>query len=156
MEPVESIIMRDNVVVVTIDRLPNVAGTMAKVFRTLADEGINVDMISSLLPAASEIGVSFSTEGDELTKLMGVSRKVQSIFPGAAVHINSGNAKLVLGGYMAETAGVGARAFACLGAAEIEIRLITTSENEISIVVNEGNADAAAEALAKEFGCGQV
>ena len=155
MEPVERIIMRDNVVVVTIDRLPNVAGTMAKVFRVLADEGINVDMISSLLPASSEIGVSFSTEGDELTRLMGVSRKVQSIFPGAAVHINSGNAKLVLGGYMAETAGVGARAFACLGAAEIEIRLITTSENEISLVVNEGNADAAAEALAKEFGCGR-
>ena len=33
MKPVTSITMRDNIVVVTIDRLPNVAGTMAKVFR---------------------------------------------------------------------------------------------------------------------------
>lgn len=56
MEPVERIIMRDNVVVVTIDRLPNVAGTMAKVFRVLADEGINVDMISSLLPLRAKLG----------------------------------------------------------------------------------------------------
>lgn len=155
MKPVTSVTMRDNVVVVTIDQLPNVAGTMAQVFGVLADDGINVDMISSLLPAASEIGVSFSVEGDEVTKLMGVTRKIQKIFPGAAVHVNSGNAKLVLGGHMVETVGVGARAFACLGAAEIEIRLITTSENEISLVVDEGNADTAADALAKEFECGQ-
>lgn len=155
MEPVTKVLLRDNVVVVTIDKLPNVAGTMSKVFRIMADEGINVDMISSLLPAASEVGVSFSTEGGELSHLMGVTHKVQSLFPGAAVHINSGNSKIVLGGHMADTVGVAARAFACLGAAEIEIRLITTSENEISVVVNDGNADSAADALSKEFGCGQ-
>lgn len=152
MESVKSIAVRDNIAVVTIDKLPNTAGTMAKVFCVLADDEINVDMISSLMSASSEIGVSFSTDDSALEKLMGVARKIQSIFPGVAVNVRSGNAKIVLGGEMARFVGVGARAFACLGAAKVEIRLITTSENEISIAVDEGSADLAARALADEFG----
>ena len=143
--------MRDNVIVITIDKLPNKQDTLVNVFRVLAEEKVNVDMISSVAECSHDMGVSFSAVHADMQRLLEALKKVRMIYPCVVTNMCCGNTKIVLCGDMKNEAGVAARVFSCLAENEIEIRLLTTSENEISLAVSEGSADAAHEALEKEF-----
>lgn len=151
MIPVKILPMRDNVVVITIDKLPNKQDTLANVFCALAEEKINIDMISSVAECSREMGVSFSTERVEMPHLIGALKKVRRIYPCVVSNMCCGNTKLVLCGDMKNEVGVAVKVFQCLAESEIDIRLLTTSENEISLVVSEGDADAAHEILKYAF-----
>src|SRR5256885_10142033 len=64
-----------------------------------------------------------------------------------------GVAKLsVVGIGMRSHSGVAARLFDCLGKSGINIQLISTSEIKIAVVVDEGDAERAAQLTHQEFG----
>jgi aspartate kinase len=58
----------------------------------------------------------------------------------------------VVGIGMRSHSGVAARLFECLGRAGINIQLISTSEIKIALVIDEKNAERAAQLTHAEFG----
>jgi aspartate kinase len=71
----------------------------------------------------------------------------------AGLITSGGVAKLsVVGIGMRSHSGVAARLFDCLGKAGINIQLISTSEIKIAVVINEADAERAAQLTHAEFG----
>jgi aspartate kinase len=58
----------------------------------------------------------------------------------------------VVGIGMRSHSGVAARMFECLGRAEINIQLVSTSEIKIAVVIDEKDAERAARLMHTEFG----
>ena len=61
---------------VTIEQVPDRPGIAATVFRALADEGVNVDMIVQNVSSAGATDISFTVPHDELTRTLEVMEKV--------------------------------------------------------------------------------
>jgi len=76
-----------------------------------------------------------------------------------AIRLNttSGVAKLsVVGIGMRSHSGVAARLFKCLGRNGINIQLVSTSEIKIAVIVDEKDAEHAAQLIHAEFGLGRL
>jgi aspartate kinase len=134
--------------------IPESGDVLSGIFRVLALAGGNVDMIS----ATSDKGLSFLTftllDGDAASVVGAVSDYMKErglegweIEPGVPV------AKIsAVGDGMNAATGVAGRVFSALQNRGVEILGISTSEINISILVEGSRADDAVEALAKEFG----
>ena len=69
----------------------------------------------------------------------------------------SGLAKFsVVGIGMRSHSGVAARMFECLGRAGINIQLVSTSEIKIAVIIDEKEAERAAQLIHAEFGLGRL
>ena len=95
--------------------------------------------------------MSFSTDKHSIAHLMMALQRIKTLYKKATTNINGANTKIVLRGDMGREIGIVARAFGCICKNDIDIKLITTSENEISIVVSDGDVDAVCDIYEKEF-----
>ncbi len=95
--------------------------------------------------------MSFSTDKHSIARLMMALQKIKTFYKKATTNINGANTKIVLSGDMGRKTGVVARAFGCICKSDIDIKLITTSENEISVVVSDVDVDAVCDIYEKEF-----
>jgi aspartate kinase len=69
----------------------------------------------------------------------------------------AGMAKLsVVGIGMRSHSGVAARMFECLGKSSINIELVSTSEIKIAVIIDEKDAERAAQLIHAEFGLGRL
>jgi aspartate kinase len=62
----------------------------------------------------------------------------------------------VVGIGMRSHSGVAARMFECLGRAGINIQLVSTSEIKIAVIIDEKEAEHAAQLIHAEFGLGRL
>jgi aspartate kinase len=138
---------------VTIDDVRDEPGVAGRIFSTIANGNINVDMIVQSVSEHGTTDVSFTiheSDLDSATKLLTpVIKEVNS----AGLIAKSGVAKLsVVGIGMRSHSGVAARLFECLGKGGINIQLISTSEIKIAVVIDGQDADRAAQLTHQEFG----
>jgi aspartate kinase len=136
-----------------VKRIPENGDALSGIFRVLALAGANIDMIS----ATSDKGLSFLTftllDGDAASVVGAIADCMKEkglegweIEPGVPVAKVS-----AVGDGMNAATGVAGRVFSALGSRGVEILGISTSEINISILVEGSKADDAVEALAKEF-----
>lgn len=150
--PVTSISTIYNVALVSVDNLPNDMTLISNVFRKIADEKINIDMISQAPPYKGKINISFSLPAKDIAMVIGLLNSFKSEIPNLRIEIDSDNAKVtVFGEAMKNIPGVAAQLFTLLAVNEIEVKLICTSEVEISYLIYEKDIDKAISAIKKEF-----
>lgn len=150
--PITSISTIYNVALVTVDNLPNNMTTISNVFRKIADEKINIDMISQAAPYKGKINISFSLPVEDITKVISSLNSFKKEIPNLRIEIDSDNTKItVYGEAMKNIPGVAAQLFTLLAVNEIEVKLICTSEVEISYLIYEKDIDKAISAIKKEF-----
>ena len=148
MKMINEIAITDDVTIITVDNLPNTAAAIAAVFERLSAERMNVDMICKLPALGGNTAVSFTVPDSEFSGAAKIISELKQEIPGVNVYANSGNAKIMVSGEGMRTAhGVAAKVFCVFAEKNIEIKLITTSEIDISILVNHSDVDAAFEAL---------
>src|SRR5881296_339447 len=133
---------------------PGIAG---RIFSNVASAHIIVDMIVQNASIAGTTDISFTIHEDELEN----SRKILMPVIGemGAIRLNtaSGVAKLsVVGIGMRSHSGVAARMFECLGRNSINIQMVSTSEIKIAVVIDEKDAERAAQLIHAEFGLGRL
>ena len=140
----------------TLNGVPNRPGVAASIFRTLANGGINVDMIIQNIGQSAFTDISFTvpkTDADHAVKaLKTLSRKIG--FKGISQDANIAKVSVV-GIGMRSHAGVAATMFEILGKNRINIEMISTSEIKISCVVKKTDADKAVKLLHEEFELGK-
>ncbi|HEV3449957.1 MAG TPA: aspartate kinase [Acidimicrobiia bacterium] len=138
---------------VTITRVPDRPGVAAKLFRTLADESVNVDMIVQNVSSAGHTDISFTVPREDLTRATKVMDTIVDDLEAAGVTHDAdiGRVSLV-GAGMKTHPGVAAEMFEVLAKEGINIEMISTSSIRISCVVAARDVEPAVRALHAAFG----
>ena len=151
MKIIESISVSEDITLFSLSDFPADISFVAGIFDKIAETGIDVDMISQFLPNGSHSGLSFTVSDDfggvleTATQLRAVNRKIK-------ISVSSGNCKISISGAdMKGRPGVAARVFKAAADAGSDIRMINTSETDISLLVVKADVDATVAAIKKEF-----
>lgn len=136
----------------SIARLPDRAGAAAEVFEPLAADAINVDVIVQTAPQDGACDLSFTVPRVSAAQAVALLEAHRERLGFGEVRVDSQVAKVsVVGAGMRSQPGVALRCFRALGAAGINLQLISTSEIKISVVVDEAQAANAVRALHDAF-----
>jgi len=137
---------------VSIVNIPDDMEHICSVFACLAKYGINVDMISQSAPFQGRIDISFSIPSDYLSKTMLAFEETRKAIIDIQVEIDAYNTKISFyGDKMKEIPGVAAHLFSVFAKEKIMIKMITTSENDISILIYEKDTDKAVSLIRSEY-----
>jgi aspartate kinase len=131
---------------------PGVAG---RIFGTLADANVNVDMIIQNEPVEAQHGadLSFTVAGEELETAVSVISPLE-LATGVQTDERIGKVSIV-GAGMRSHPGVAAKVFKVLGDEGINIEMISTSPIKISCVVAADRVPGAVKALHEAFELGE-
>src|SRR5216110_3355555 len=137
----------------TIAGVPDKPGIAGRIFSNVAATHIIVDMIVQNASISGTTDVSFTIHEDELENARTILMPVISQIGAKRLNTTSGVAKLsVVGIGMRSHSGVAARLFECLGRGKINIQLVSTSEIKIAVIIDEKDAERAAQLIHAEFG----
>lgn len=140
-------------VMVTVNQLPDEPAIIAGIFDNLAKQGINVDMISQTAPVNGHINLSFTLPRENLKHAVDAINEVKETNQEIRTDIFKEITQITVEGPgMERQSGVAARVFEALAKQDIRIKLITTSETKISLVIARRDEKAASEAIITAFG----
>src|SRR5581483_3983974 len=130
---------------VTVLRVPDRPGVAARVFRALADSGVNIDMIVQNVSEEGLTDISFTMPKSDLAV-------AEPILESACGDVDSEIAKVsLIGAGMRSHPGVAADMFEALAEAGINIEIISTSSIRISCVVRAADVERAVQAVHDRF-----
>jgi len=128
-------------------------GCAGRIFSNISAAHIIVDMIVQNASISGTTDISFTIHEDELENARKILMPVVSEVGAKRLNTASGVAKLsVVGIGMRSHSGVAARMFECLGRGGINIQLVSTSEIKIAVIIDEKDAERAAQLIHAEFG----
>lgn len=136
----------------TVDDVKDEPGIAGRIFSAIAESNIVVDMIVQSVSEHGTTDLSFTIHENDLDAARKLLEPMVKEVNAAGLITKSGVAKLsVVGIGMRSHSGVAARLFRCLGQGGINIQLISTSEIKIAVIVDEKEADLAAQLTHAEF-----
>lgn len=126
------------------------AAFMAKTLQALGQAGVVLDMICQTTPLGGNVRFCFTASAkhfDTALRTIGAEKPAHG-----GPMVSAGYAKINLfGEEMVESVGVAARALTALGAAGIDIALITTSDLDISLLLRSEDEDVGLSALRQAY-----
>ena len=136
----------------TIGEVPDRPGIAAHLFRALADEAVNVDMIVQNVSTGGATDISFTVPKADLPAAI---RVTESLAPEIGAHAVTADAEIarvsLVGAGMKTHPGVAARMFEVLADEGVNIEMISTSSIRISCVVRASEVEQAVLALHAAF-----
>ncbi|MCD8005197.1 MAG: aspartate kinase [Oscillospiraceae bacterium] len=127
-------------------------GIAFKVFSLLARRGINVDIILQSIGRDATKDISFTVHKGDLAAARAALEEKRELFHFDHMDVNNNVAKVsIVGAGMINTPGVAAKMFEALYSANINIRMISTSEIKVSVLVDQQEADRAVQAIHDRF-----
>jgi len=150
---VTDVFVTEDVSLITLANVPLSSDVAAKIFTAIAEGGIIIDMINQTPPYQDTVNISFTISDKDLKNTLKILGGLQKEFPGIRTDINTANGKItVYGEEMKNVSGVAAAAFRVLANANVNIKMITTSEIDISFLVSRDDLEKAKETfLAKNL-----
>jgi aspartate kinase len=137
---------------VVIQNVPDTPGIAARVFRPLADEGFNIDMIVQNVSAEGRTDISFTMPTDDLRRAKLVLDEIAASVGAEGVARDPDIAKISLvGAGMKTHPGVAADMFDALSDAGINIEIISTSSIRVSCVIRAFEVERAVKAIHDRF-----
>lgn len=150
---------------VTIVGVPDEPGEAARIFETIANAEINIDMIvQNISTVTTDVegggrftDISFTLPQSDGPTAMAALSKVRAKvgFRDLLYDDHVGKVSLI-GAGMRSHPGVAARFFAALGDAGVNIEMITSSEIRVSVVCRDIDLDAAVRAVHEAFDLGSA
>jgi aspartate kinase len=139
---------------ITIVGVPDRAGVAARIFQSIADADINIDMIVQNVSAAATglTDISFTLPRTEGSRATGIVQKLQGEIGFQSIQYDDQIGKLsLIGAGMRSHPGVTANFFAAMADAGVNIEMISTSEIRISIVCRQSDVERAVQAAHTAF-----
>jgi aspartate kinase len=137
---------------VTVAAVPDRPGIAARLFRALADNAVNVDMIVQNVSHQGTTDISFTVPKNDLDVSLRVANELRQEIGGSEVEADGGIARVSLvGAGMKTHPGVAATMFETLAGADVNIEMISTSSIRISCVVRAGSIEKAVQSLHEAF-----
>ena len=137
---------------ITVPGVPDHPGIAGTLFRRLADVDVNVDMIVQNVSEHGVTDISFTVPRGQLEVSRSLAQALATEIGAGTVTTDATIARVSLvGAGMKSNPGVAATMFETLGAAGINIEMISTSAIRISCVVHESDVFRAVSALHDAF-----
>ena len=137
---------------VTITGVPDRPGIAARIFREIANIGVNVDMIVQNTSSEGLTDISFTVPRDDMKATMTVATEVAKEVGARDVYADPDIARVsLIGAGMRTNPGVTAKMFETLADGGINIEMISTSAIRISCVVREEAIERAVQLLHSAF-----
>ena len=137
---------------VTLIGVPDKPGVAARVFRPLADEGVNIDMIVQNASSDGRTDIFFTLPKDDLRRAEPILQKISADVGGQGVATDPDIAKVSLvGAGMKTHPGVAADMFDALADAGINIEIISTSSIRVSCVIRAAEVEKAVKVIHDRF-----
>jgi aspartate kinase len=137
---------------VTVHGVPDKPGIAARVFRRLAEQDVNVDMIVQNVSAEGVTDISFTMPKEDLAVGSRLADELAADIGAAGVDTDARIARVSLvGAGMKSHPGVAARMFEVLAENDINIEMISTSAIRISCVVSLDDMERAVASLHEAF-----
>jgi len=128
-------------------------GSLANIFMTLAKNLIDVDIIVQSISEEFQPSVSFSIKEDSLAEVRRVLEDNKETIGFMSTEFEVGLAKVsIVGSGMVSNPGVAARMFDILRQSEIPVKMVSTSEIKISVVVPGVDMEKSANTLHAAYG----
>ena len=139
------------VTLITLQSSPANSDFISEVFERIAKEKINVDMISMSPTRSSLTELSFTISDDDLIKTLKFTKDLKTDLAIKSI-VSSVNHKIsIYDKEMKNASGFASKVFSAIKSSDADIRLITTSEVEISLLVSEADFDKVFDNITKTF-----
>lgn len=137
---------------ITVTGVADRPGTAFAILGPISDLNIEVDMIIQNIGANDTTDFTFTVHRDEYQRVMDYLKSRADDLGASSITGNDRIAKLsIVGVGMRSHAGIASRMFRKLSESGINMRLITTSEIKISVVIDEKFLELGVRALHEEF-----
>ncbi len=138
----------------TITGVPDQPGVAARILGPVSDANIEVDMIVQNVAADRKTtDFTFTVHRNDFDRALEILRRIAGELGARSVEGDAGIVKVSLVGVgMRSHAGIASRMFRALAEEGINIRMISTSEIKISVVVDEKYLELAVRTLHQAFG----
>ena len=141
----------NDITLVTLQNCPPELNFIADVFKKIGELGVDVDMISLTPSQGSNTSVSFTIADVDLDKILSFTSELRDVVKVKAI-VSSGNCKVsVYDPNMVNAPGLAAQVFSAAAFAGADIRIITTSEVDISLLVTTADSPETVKALQEKF-----
>jgi aspartate kinase len=138
---------------ITVAGVPDRPGVAAKLFRELANRGINLDMIVQNTNDNVTTDISFTVPKDDLEAARETCDKVRGDLGATSVTTDDNVGRVtIVGAGMKSNVGITAKMFETLADHNINIEMISTSSIRISCVVRADRVNEAVRVLHTAFG----
>jgi aspartate kinase len=138
---------------ITLTRVPDKPGIASRIFTTIAEAGIVVDMIIQNTRKGGLTDLTFTVPKSDYSRAMAIQKDVAESIGAEHVMGDEHIAKVsVIGVGMRSHSGVAAKMFTALAKENINIMMISTSEIKISCVIEEKYTELAVRVLHHAFG----
>ncbi|QDU22594.1 aspartate kinase [Urbifossiella limnaea] len=136
---------------VVLDGVPDVPGVSHRVFAALAGANLAVDMIAQSAGGGGKATIGFTVPGVELDRTRRVLQPLATELGATFRETGKVSKVSVVGAGMRTVAGVAERMFAALAAEGVNMKMITTGDIKISVLIEEdGSGDPPPEAVPGE------
>lgn len=142
----------DDVARVAIIGVPDQPGVAFKIFSALAKHGVNVDIILQSIGRDGTKDISFTVPTSQQDAAMNCLEEEKELYKAQRVEVDDNVAKVsIVGAGMQSHPGVAAKMFEALYEAGINIRMISTSEIKISVLIDREKSKRALVAVHNAF-----
>ena len=137
----------------TVTGVPDRPGIAAAILGPVGDANVEIDMIVQNVAADGTTDFTFTVHKNDYERGLEIMQRIAAELGAKGVTGSTEIAKVsVVGVGMRSHAGIASQMFKALAAAGINIRMISTSEIKISVVIEEMYLELAVRTLHKAFG----
>ncbi|WP_312433196.1 aspartate kinase [Lacrimispora sp.] len=141
-----------NVARISVIGVKNTPGIAFKIFNLLARNNINVDIIIQSIGREERKDISFTVAKTDLKDTMDLLMENKESITAQEVTSEEGVAKIsIIGAGMTGNPGVAAKMFEALSSANVNIKMIATSEIRITVLIDEADVNRAMRTVHDAF-----
>lgn len=150
---VSGVVADKNTARIAVMGLEDQPGVAFKLFNHLARHNVNVDIILQSIGRDGTKDISFTVREDDLEEAVAtIERHRQTSLKCNKVDVERGVAKVsIVGAGMMSNAGVAAKMFEALYDVGVNIKMISTSEIRVTVLIDEVHVDKAMNAVHEKF-----
>jgi aspartate kinase len=136
---------------VHLDGVPDRPGVSHRIFAAVAEANIAVDMIAQSVGSGGKAAIGFTVPRGELANTLGVLRPLATELEASLTSEEDVSKVSVVGTGMRTHTGVAERMFASLSAERVNLKMITTGDIKISVLVSKADHLRALRAVHQAF-----
>jgi aspartate kinase len=136
---------------VSLEGVPDQPGVSHRVFSAIADRNIVVDMIAQNVSSDGRTAIGFTVPASELPATLEVMEPLAAELGATLTHEEGVSKVSIVGTGMRTHTGVAERMFAALAAEKVNIKMITTGDIKITVLVDKADAIRALRSVHQAF-----
>lgn len=148
---ISAVSYQDDIIQVKLQKVTKHPVFIAKIFETISQEGVNIDMISQVM-LEEDVQIEFTCSVSQQGVLNAAIEKLKQEHETLEIYQNKMVSKVwVEGKGMEEAVGVAANMFSLLGKNSIPFYQVTTSNTSISYIIDKEKRSLAVEKIKQEY-----